>query len=122
MNWVIGYHHPKKIEERLTMIRNPLIFKYFLHYYLKNYYIIGKDEQYGRYYIYCKKPSRGCTGHWVYKWDPYIGIYYDWSQANALLDKIREEKSQIIRKKRKQALKETSGRYFEEDGKILYKK
>lgn len=116
------WHQPHEIEERLTMVRNPLIFKYFLRFYLKNYYRIGKDKWYYEvYYIYCKKVKEE-YGHRRYKWDLYSETYYNWDQANTLLDKIREEKSQIIREKRKQALKETSRRYFKEDGKILYKK
>lgn len=122
MDRVIRGYQPHEIEERLTMIRNPLIFKYSLHYYLKNYYRIGKEKWYYEiYHIYCKKVKEE-QGHRRYKWDLYSETYYDWAQANVLLNKIREEKSQIIREKRKQALKETSRRYFKEDGKILYGK
>lgn len=122
MDRIIRGYQPREVEEKLTIVRNLLIFEYFLHYYLKNYYRIGKDRWYYEiYYIYCKKIKEE-YGHRVYKWDLYSEIYYDWDQANVLLDKIREEKSQIIREKRKEALKETSRRYFEEDGKILYKK
>lgn len=116
------WRQPQEIEERLMVIRNPLIFKYFLHYYLKNYYRIGKEKwYYETYYIYCKKVKEE-YGKRVYKWDLYFETYYSWDQANVLLNKIREEKSQIIRESRRKALKVTYRKYFEEDGKILYEK
>lgn len=120
-NGWMRWRKPYEIEERLTVMRNPLIFRYFLHYYLKNYYRIGKEKWYYEvYYIYCKKVKEE-HGHRIYKWDLYTESYYNWDQANILLNKIREEKSQIIRERRKQALKNKPCRYFKEDNKILYK-
>lgn len=122
MDRVIRGYQPHEIEERLTVIRNPLIFRYSLHYYLKNYYRIGKEKWYYEvYYIYCKKVKEE-YGKRIYKWDLFSAMYYDWDQANVFLYKIREEKSQIIRESRRKALEVTSRRYFKEDGKILYEK
>ena len=115
----------KQIEEDLSQIRDPLIFKYLLNRYLKNHYRVGIEKKYHQvyyaYHIYFKIYETECYDLVTPRWNPYTEARYNWEQANILLDKIREEKSQDIRERRREALKTEFPKYFEEDDKILYK-
>lgn len=117
----------KAIEEDLSNIRDPLIFKYLLNRYLKNHYRVGIEKKYHKvlyyaYHIYYKVYERG---YLTPKWKIYTEARYSWDQANILLDKIRKEKYQNITERRKEVRKEVLKtefpKYFEEDDKILYK-
>ena len=115
----------KQIEEDLSQIRDPLIFQYLLNCYLKNHYRVGIEKKYHQvyyaYHIYYKTYEKGYYDIVTPKWNLYTEARYSWEQANTLLDKIREERSEIIRERRKEALKTEFPKYFEEDDKILYK-